>query len=412
MDGWCVTRTPFSSVGTGTLGRMAAASDAGSADGLGALLVLLHGADAPFDTVQAAYRVWRHRDRSEAAFMAHAEAQDRRARWYGRRGAPPEPAESEETVRIWRAGERARVEHHGGEQDGYYAVSDGSMWWVWSEGLGARSNQDDPTVGGNFTNQLQIMLNPVALLSSLRFRPVGKAQIAGRPTITAHGTPRPQDPDRGGAFELHELGTGADYYELEVDRRRGGLLAVTAIYDGQPFHTITTLELEFDRPIPKEIFRFTPPAGEEIEPLRGMHRLRFVTLTEAQRQAPFTVLMPDSVPHDWQVQCRFIDASDRPPSPVEIGLSYDSVDGHESVSLTQTAAGASNPHTRFLDEENWENVTRDGISMRTRPADWGQAQVELELAGTWVHLMSDNLTRDQVLRIAAGLRPAPSTSRI
>ncbi len=253
----------------------------------------------------------------------------------------------------------------------------------------------------------------VALLSSLRFRPTGKAQVAGLPTISAYGTPRrPQDPKRGGAFELHELGTGADGYELEVDAQRGVLLAVTAIHDGQPFHTITTLELQFDQPIPAETFRFTPPAGQEIELMHETHRLRYVTLTEAQQQAPFSVLMPDSVPHDWQVQCRFIDASDRPPSPVEIGLSYDSVDGHESVSLTQTAAGASNPHTQFVDEEDWEHVTRDGISMRTRPAHWGQAQVELELAGTWVHLMSDNLTREQVLRIAAGLRLAPSASSI
>lgn len=315
-------------------------------------------------------------------------------------------------MRIWRAGGRVRVEHHGGEQDGYYAVTDGPLWWVWSEGIGARSNQDDPSVGGSFGNELRIMLNPVALLSSLRLSAAGYAQVAGRATITAHGTPRPPDPNGGGAFELHELGTGADYYELEVDPHLGVLLAATAIHDGQPFHAITTLELVFDQPIPDEIFRFQPPAGEEIEPLHGVHRLRHVTLTEAQQQAPFTVLMPDTVPHTWQVQCRFLAASQRPPSPTEIGLSYDSVDGHESISLTQTAAGPSNPHTQLVDEENWENVTRDGIAMKTRPAHWGQAQVELELEGTWVHLMSDNLTRDQVLRIAAGLRPAPTTSSI
>jgi hypothetical protein len=64
------------------------------------------------------------------------------------------------------------------------------------------------------------------------------------------------------------------------------------------------------------------------------------------------------------------------------------------------------------DGENWEDVTRAGIPMKTRPARWGQAQVELEMHGTFVHLMSDNLTREQVLRIAAGLRPAPSTSSI
>ena len=76
------------------------------------------------------------------------------------------------------------------------------------------------------------------------------------------------------------------------------------------------------------------------------------------------------------------------------------------------AANESGPYQRPGNEEDWENVTRDGIPMRTRPARWGQAQVELEREDTFVHLMSDNLTRDQVLTIASGLRPAPSTSSI
>jgi hypothetical protein len=383
--------------------------------GLGALLALLHGADAPLDTVEVTYRVWRHRGRAAAAFAADAEERKRRGASitsHGRGTAQPESAEVEETVRIWRAGQRVRVEHHGGERDGYYAVTDGPLWWMWDERMGARSNQEDPSVSGGFGDELQIMLNPVPLLSSLRFHLTGTSQVAGVPTITARGTPRPQDPRHGGAFELHELGTGAEHYELEVDRQRGVLLDVTAIRDRQPFHRITTLAIQVGRPIPDAAFRFEPPAGEEIEPLHDEHRVENVTLTEAQQQAPFTVLMPDTVPASWQVQCRFIRASQRPPSPTQIGLIYCSVDGHESVSLTQAAAGPSNPYSHLGDDEDWEDVTRDGIAMRTRPARWGQAQVELEHQGTFVHLMSDNLTRDQVLRIAAGLRPAPSTSSV
>ena len=96
---------------------------------------------------------------------------------------------------------------------------------------------------------------------------------------------------------------------------------------------------------------------------------------------------------------------------MQIGLIYTSIDGHESISLSQFPAGGSNPY-RELGGEGWETVTRGGTEMKTRPARWGQAQVELEQDGTFVHLMSDNLTRDQVLTIAAGLRPAPSTSTI
>jgi hypothetical protein len=388
-----------------------------SADGreLGALLVLLHCVDPPLETVEVSYRIWRHPARAHAAFVAHAEAQKQRGASitpYGRGTGPPVPDELEETVQIWRAGERVRVEHHGGERDGYYAVTDGPLWWVWDERMGARSNRDDSTVGGSFGDELDIMLNPVALLSSLRFEPVGVSEVAGRPTVTARGTARLRDLRGGGAFELHELGAGAEYFEFEVDQQLGVLLAATAIRHGQPFHQITTLAIALGQPFSDDVFRFEPPAGEQIESIRVDHRVQYVTLTEAQYLTPFTVLMPGTVPATWQVQCRLIEASERRPSAAQIGLIYTSVDGHESVSLTQMAAELSNLYSHMDDEENWENVTRGGTAMRTRPARCGQAQVELERDGTFVHLMSDNLTRDQLTRIAGDLRPAPSTSII
>jgi hypothetical protein len=382
---------------------------------LGALLVLLHGADAPVDTVEVVYRLWRHRERAHAAFVGNAEEQKRRGAsitLYGPGRAEPGPAEYEETVRIWRAGERVRVEHDGGERDGYYAVADGPLWWMWDERNGAHSNEDDPAVRSGIGEELQIMLNPVPLLSSLRFQPTGSFEVAGRPTISAHGIPRPQDTRHGRTFELHELGTGADFYELEVDRQLGLLLAVTAIRDKQPFHRITTLAAAFDQPIPDETFRFEAPAGEQIQSRWGEERVEYVTLVEAQQRAPFTVLMPDTVPANWQVQCRLIRPSERPPSPMQIGLIYRSTDGHESISLSEFPAGGPDPYRELGHGEAWETVRRAGIEMKTRPARWGQAQVELERDGTFVHLMSDNLTREQVLTIAAGLRPAPSTSSI
>ena len=382
---------------------------------LGDLLVVLHGADAPRRRVEVTYRVWWHEERLHAAFTADVEEQKRRGasvRSFGVGKCRPRPAEVEETVRIWRDGERARVEHHGGPRDGYYAVTDGPLWWMWDERNGARSNQDDPSVGSGIGHELQIMLNPVPLLSSLRLQPTESSEVAGRPTIRAHGIPRPQDARHGPAFDLHELGTGADFYELEVDRQLGVLLAVTAIRDKQPFHRIMTLAAAFDQPIPDGTFRFEPPAGEQIQSIWGEERVEHVTLVEAQQRAPFTVLMPDTVPANWQVQCRLIRPSERPPSPMQIGLIYSSTDGHESISLSQFPAGGSNPYRELGDGKGWETVTRGGVEMKTRPARWGQAQVELERDGTFVHLMSDNLTRDQVLTVAAGLRPAPSTSSL
>jgi hypothetical protein len=276
---------------------------------LGTLLVVLHGAGAPTERVQATYRVWRHQTRASAAFVADAEERKRQGasiKLFGFGSGHPEPDEVEETVRIWRDGDRCRVEHHGGQRDGYYAVADGPLWWVWDERNGAHSNQDDPSVGSDVGQELRIMLNPVPLLSALRFEPIGSSNVAGRPTISAHGIPRPRDDRHGPVFALHELGTGAEVYELEIDRQLGVLLAVTAVREMEPFHRITTTSVAFDRPIPDETFHFEPPAGEQIQSRWGEERVEHITLVEAQQRAPFTVLMPGTVPADWQVQCRLV----------------------------------------------------------------------------------------------------------
>jgi len=386
---------------------------------IGALLALLHGADDPFRTVQATYRTWRHEERLKAAFLADAEEQKRRGASISSFSAvgigDPAPAETEETVRIWRDGQRCREEHHGGRRDGYYGVADGPLWWFWDEHMGAMSNQDDPSVGSGIGQQLQVMLNPTPLLGSLRFRVAGNSQVAGRATVTAHATPRPHDPRHGLLpRELRELGTGAHHYQLEVDQERGVLLAVTAIRDEQPFHKITALAIGFDEPIPAKTFRFAPPQGEQIQPARGRRpSLQPITLTEAQQRAPFTVLMPDHVPTSWQVHCMFIAASQRPPTPALVSLNYRSHDGHQSISISQIAAtDASRQYGNMIHDKNWQEVARDGTSVRVRPAEWPQAQAHIERDGTFVFLVSDNLTGDQLATIAAGLRPAPSTRSI
>ena len=63
----------------------------------------------------------------------------------------------------------------------------------------------------------------------------------------------------------------------------------------------------------------------------------------------------------------------------------------------------------MVNDGDWQEVTRDGTSVRVRPSDWGQAQAHLQRDGTFVFLVSDNLTGDQLATIAASLRPTPST---
>ncbi len=383
---------------------------------LGALLVLLHGAESPFATVQATYRIWRHEARQQAAFLADAEELKRRVvsiTTYAAGDGEPDPLEREETIRLWRAGDRVREERDGGYRDGYYAVAHGRTWWCWDEQNGALSNQDDPEIGmSSIGQELQVLLSPVPLLSLLRFEVTGNSNIAGRATISARATAR-RDHGFGPRFELHQLGTGATQFELEIDQGRGALLAVVAIHDNQPFQKMTALAIEFDRPIADEVFQFEPPEGERIRGPREEHRVHRVTVAEAQQLAPFTVLMPDRVATGWRVGCRFVERSERPPSPAQVGLICSSDDGHESFSISQMAlADRDAEHSeRMLTDDSWRAVTHDGRQIKVRTLG-GQAQAHLAHEGTWAFLMSNNLSDESLVKLAAGLRPAPSTSSI
>lgn len=387
---------------------------------LGILLALLHRADAPFTTVKATYRIWRHDERANAAFRADVDKRKRRGASIGTiqtTTRSPAPIEREELLRIWRSGDRVREQREGGDRDGFYAVQDGNLWWYWDQRNGASSNQDDPNVGSGIGQELSVMLDPTSLLGSLRFRAVGRSQLAGRATITAEAVPRPSDP-RGlpRSVELHQLGTGADRYTLEVDVERGVLLGVVALRNDEPFHTITTVEIAFDQPIPDERFEFRPPAGEEIRPVGRGPRPQHVTLPEAQQRAPFTVLIPDSIPTDWRVHCVVVDPSDRPPAPAQVSLNYNSEDGHESVHLSQVAAaGDLSQYGELIKGDQWDEVVRGDTVIRvTKSGAHGshQKQAHLERDGTFVFLTSDTLGSEQLVTIAAGLRAAPSTSSI
>lgn len=389
---------------------------------LGALLELLHDAASSFRTVQATYRTWRHEQRRQEAFRANTEELKRRGAAISTATAvrigDSQPPETDETVRIWRDGQRLRQEHHGGWRDGHYGIIDGPLWWSWSDQMGAMSNQDDPSVSGGIDQGLEVMLNPTPLMSLLRFRMAGTSQVAGRTAITTHATPRQgglsdvrsaRDPRT--RHDLHALGTGADSYQLEVDRERGTLLAVTAIRDKQPFYKVTTLAIRFDEPIPPETFQFRPPEGEPIQSPRGLlPRPQVVSLTQAQRRASFTVLMPDRVPAGWRAHCTFVEASPRPPLPERVFLNYRSEDGHQSISISQIAAAdASQHYANIINDQSWQVTPRDGRPVRIAPPGWPQAQAQLQHDETFVFLTSDSLTPDELATIAAGLRPAPST---
>jgi hypothetical protein len=76
------------------------------------------------------------------------------------------------------------------------------------------------------------------------------------------------------------------------------------------------------------------------------------------------------------------------------------------------AADRASHFGNMINDENWQEVDRDGTSVRVAPAQWPQAQAHLERNGTSVTLTSNNLTSDQLVTIAAGLKPAPTTGSI
>ena len=383
---------------------------------LGALLELLHRADAPFTTVQATYRIWRHDQRAGEAFRAEIEEEKRRGAAissYGPAGSSDAPAEREEQLRLWRSGDCVREEREGGPRDRSYGVRVGNLWWMWDQLSGAASNEDDPTVGSGVGEELSVMLDPTSLLGSLRFGVLGRSEQAGRATITAQAVPRPSGRHRPRAFELHELGSGADRYTLDIDAERGVLLGVVALRNDEPFHQITTLEITFDQPIPDKLFEFQPPAGEEVRPVGQRTRPEHIPLTEAQQRAPFTVLIPERVPSDWELHCMFVEPSDRPPAPAQVLLQYRSESGHESASLSQTpATDRPSIYDELTRGDGWDEINRDGKLIHvTKPGASGhQVQAHFERDGTFVFLMSETLSAEQLTTIAAGLRPAPSTS--
>src|SRR5579863_459685 len=220
---------------------------AGGSVELGELLVLLHDASSGHRAVEATFEVWSHRTRVHEAFLAETEALQKRgggSKSYGYSSArggdeEPEPDEVVTTVRIWRDGQKIREEHHGGDRDGYYAVADPPLWWMWNPNDGARSNEEDPSVGAGVGQEMELMLDPTPLLSAVRFVVTGASEVAGRRTVSARATPRPVDERFGPMFGLHQLGTGADHYELEIDAEFGVLLAAFAIREGEPLRKVT-----------------------------------------------------------------------------------------------------------------------------------------------------------------------------
>jgi hypothetical protein len=231
---------------------------------LGELLELLHGAQEPFETLSVTYRVWAHTERAMAASMADANASGASVAsgLVGPDSEGPYPVEIEQTIRIWRAPNRARVERGEGKRS--YGVRVGELWWEWRDGEGASSNEDDVDgqLQSNVGMEMQPLLDPTLILGALHLRVTRRGERAGRKTITV------QAGVRRGYGDLHRrrvglgrLGIGADRYVIDVDAQRGVLLWVEALRDGEAFQRIEAVEIAFDEPLDDELFVLHRPSG-------------------------------------------------------------------------------------------------------------------------------------------------------
>jgi len=383
-------------------------------DDLSELLVLLHDAEEPFVSLRARYRVWRHRERAHAAFLAQAKRRGSTTFGvHGGGGAPLDP-ESVELVDIWRVcPDRARVAYSGGDRDGSVGVSVGERWWHFDQRVGATSNVEDPSIGSGTGAEFAAFLEPPRLLGALRFAPLGRGTRAGREVIVADAWPRLEPPrGRPPSFGLHELGAGGDRYRLEVDAERGLVLAAHAFADGEPFQVVEAVEFEVDRDIDADMFVFRPPEGEEIR--RPGHRgevRHHASIPEAQAAMPFTLLVPEHMPSTWTFDCTYSGPSDRPPSSPTVGINYRSDSGHESLNLILRPAGAD-PHR--TDASDWREARAGEYTVRVhgRGERGPQSQLRLEHAGTSVLMLSDTLSGDQLIALAAMLVPAPAASHL
>jgi hypothetical protein len=366
---------------------------------LGELLELLHGADAPFETLYGRFRSWHHHERQDAAFKAEAERRRGRGAFFGSFSAGEMPEESEEITSIWRQGsDRART-----ERSDSYAVAVGERWWMWQEGIGALSNEDDDSVGSGVGDELDVLLSPARLLGVLRFERAGRAHRVGRPVIVANAWPRSEPRHGPDDFALHELGFGADRYRLEVDAELGLILASQAFLDGAPFSEVGALELTVNEPIDPALFEFVPPEGEEVKP-RPRNVMRPVSIAEAQAAAPFTVMIPERVPSSWHVRCTYVEASGRPQSRPAVHIHYHSDSAHEDLNLTEGYESHLGPHRDDFEETQ---AGERKVWVRRREENFPQAQLFTDEGDTRILMTSNSLTADQLIALATTLVSAP-----
>jgi hypothetical protein len=370
------------------------------------VLVLMHGADLRFGSVRMVVREWHHHERLERAWRRDEDETSLSSATvtiYGP-GGPGEPAPEDSTGRTrvwWLKPDHVRLEHDDGEGGTRVEVAAGRRWWSWAPEWGATSNEEDPEVGsGAQQPPFPQLLRPELLVSALRLELVGAGLQAGRRAIAVRGRPR----RRGEHLDaLTPLPQGADTHDLMVDAETGIVLRVASEIDGEPFAIAEVEEIAFDEPFGPKTFALELPPGEAFHPIRGPAPVD-VTLDEAARRAPFTVLAPPRIPRGAEVRVSLVEASERPPLATQVHIAYHVARGGFAVQFTQAAV--EDAEERGLVEDG-ELVERGGRAVRVRQMG-DQRQLEAEHLGTHVLMLSESMPTDLLIDLMLSLEPAPA----
>jgi outer membrane lipoprotein-sorting protein len=321
-------------------------------------------------------------------------------------GEPPPDIHEVRTRFWWEPPNRLRE-----ESDAQTIVRDGELWWMYTPDIGAVSNAGLPDeerarFGAGGGDELRQFLDPSGLTGVLEF---DRIEPAGD-VFLVHARPRVDLDD----FHVHmRLGvsTGADRFELVVDRARGVVLRRTAYLGDDEMSSAELAEIAFDENFPDGTFVFVPPPGEEVRSPETAHRT--YTLEEAIAEAPFAVFVFPATPEGWgEPHVSYHPSRLRPPMEPMLALFYHRSGGTGSLILTESGAGEDKLSWPGFDPQ-LEEIERNGVVYTTCAPDdelGTPSAVGFTRDGTTIRLQSDALGLEELLELATALVARPATS--
>ena len=371
----------------------------------GSLFRLMHDAVNGWETFQATCRDWRHTQRGFEAFLRMHEG---RGKMHGLRGPSDTDAPEvvEETVRLWVAAGMHRIRQEtilADGRTGAIIVVDGDRWWLFNprQGVLCHDGGDSHSVG---TFDVASLLDPAALIPHLDFGSIGTGDVDGRTCWVVDATPR--EPRHGERHPGSRLPGGADHYRLWIDQERGVALRIAASWQGEPFSIREATGVVFDAALPDDLFDYGPPAGIPVFSTHDEPDMREVSIEEAARLAPFTVLVPSRLPGAMTLQAVHCAPGGGfwGAKPSVMLLARD-MQGHVGyVSIDESAAVDDEQD----DGRDWHATQHRGTTYMTSD-DGPKPTVRLDLHGTRVQL-SGTLELAELLDIAESFEPAPTTA--